>query len=369
MVTGYGPGLAMALDILDRMSQSELRERFDLALRGFLYDVTPRLRVVADELGPLVDALETFVFDGGKRLRPLFCYWGHRATGAQDSLEIVNAAASLELLHACALMHDDVIDESDSRRGAPAVHHRFAALHRAEGWTGDADRFGAAAAILLGDLALVWADAMFTGSGFNAEDYQRAMPVWESMRVDVMCGQYLDVLEQARGGGSVERALRVTQYKTAKYTIEGPLHLGAMLGSYRRDLFLAFHRFGIPLGEAFQLRDDVLGVFGDPAVTGKPAGDDLREGKRTVLVALAEENADPAQRDVLQRLLGDPELDADGIAQLRDVITATGALARAESLITERVSMARAALAAADIDDTARGALDALATATTDRQA
>jgi geranylgeranyl diphosphate synthase type I len=164
------------------------------------------------------------------------------------------------------------------------------------------------------------------------------------MRVEVMCGQYLDVVEQARGGGSVDRALRVARFKSAKYTVERPLHLGVALGDGGEALTAVMSAFGLPLGEAFQLRDDVLGVFGDPEVTGKPAGDDVREGKRTVLVALAAEAATPAQATRLRRHLGDPQLDASGLDVVRDVLTATGALARVEDLITTRTADALAAL-------------------------
>jgi geranylgeranyl diphosphate synthase type I len=264
-------------------------------------------------------------------------------------------------------VHDDVIDRSETRRGAPAVHRRFAELHDTNGWSGDADQFGVAAAVLLGDLALIWADAMLVGSGFDGDTLRRAMPVWEAMRVEVMCGQYLDVVEQARGGGSVSRALRVARFKSAKYTIERPLHLGAVLAGGDGDLLSALSGYGLPLGEAFQLRDDLLGVYGDPDRTGKPAGDDLREGKRTVLVALAAEAADDDQAAVLDKHLGDPALDATGIELLRDAIAATGAVRRVEELITDRVAEARTALASAAMTPAARTALDALAEAASSR--
>jgi geranylgeranyl diphosphate synthase type I len=345
----------------------DLRGRVDKALQEFLQRAMPPVVSVADELAPLVGSLEAFLLDGGKRLRPAFCYWGHRAAGADDNEQVVRAAASLELLQACALVHDDVIDRSDTRRGAPSVHRRFAALHRAEDWRGDPEGFGEAAAILLGDLALIWADTMLADSGFPAEVLQRAQPVWDAMRVEVMCGQYLDVVEQARGGGSVERALRVARLKSAKYTIERPLHLGAALGNGGPDLAASLSDYGLPLGEAFQLRDDVLGVFGDPGVTGKPAGDDLREGKRTALVALAFAAANDAQQQQLRGRLGDPNLDEDGVTVLREVIAATGALRQVEALIAERLEAALDALAAAPIESTAAAALSDLATAVSHR--
>jgi len=279
----------------------------------------------------------------------------------------VRAAASLELLQACALVHDDVIDRSATRRGRPSVHEQFATLHRDEGWTSDAAGFGAATAILLGDLFLVWSDAMFAASGIGDAALTRARPIGDAMRVELMAGQFLDVVEQARGGGSVERALRVARFKAAKYTIERPLHLGAAIGGGTDAAFAAFSGYGLPLGEAFQLRDDLLGVFGDPAVTGKPAGDDLREGKRTVLIALAIDHASPADRDVLQRQLGDPSLDDAAIAAVRDIVTRSGAAAEVEQMIQQRLVIALEALDHGGIAIGAREALIALAGAATRR--
>ena len=349
------------------MSPADLRERVDKALHEFLQRAVAPLAGISPDLAPFGAVTETFVLDGGKRLRPAFCYWGHRAAGGDDSDALIRAAASLELLQACALVHDDVIDSSDTRRGAPSVHRRFAAIHRSEGWHGDPEAFGSASAILLGDLALIWADTMLAESGLGVDALQRAFGVWDAMRVEVMCGQYLDVVEQARGGGSVERALRVARFKSAKYTVERPLHLGAALAGAGGDMLSALSAFGLPIGEAFQLRDDLLGVYGDPAETGKPAGDDLREGKRTVLVAFALEGANDTQRETLRRLLGDPALGEDGVTILREVIDATGARDRVEGLIDQRYDEAQQALESSLLDPAAADALRVLAAAATRR--
>jgi len=351
----------------DVLRAGTLRERVDKALHEWIHAARPAVASMSPDLEPFVDTLAAFVLDGGKRLRPAFCYWGYRAAGGIDSDEVVRAAAALELVQACALIHDDVLDRSDTRRGAPSVHRRFALAHRTENRAGDAEAFGNAAAILLGDLALVWADTMLAGSGLPADALLRALPVWNAMRVEVMCGQYLDVVEQARGGGSVERALRVARFKAAKYTVERPLHLGAAIGGGGTELLDGLSAYGLPLGEAFQLRDDLLGVFGDPQLTGKPAGDDLREGKRTVLVAYAAEHADGAQRALLDARIGDPELDAAGVEELRGVIASTGAVAAVEELISARAEAALAALDRTAMADDARTELAALATLATRR--
>ncbi|MBV9872704.1 MAG: polyprenyl synthetase family protein [Frankiaceae bacterium] len=346
---------------------TDVRDRVESALSAFVVGAVGELESIGGDLLPVAATAREFVLGGGKRLRPAFCYWGARAVRAADSDALIAAAASLELLQACALVHDDVIDRSATRRGQPSVHERFARLHSSHEWIGDAAGFGAATAILLGDLFLVWSDAMLAASGLGAAELERARPVIDSMRVEVMAGQYLDVVEQARGGGSVERALRVARYKAAKYTVERPLHLGAAIGGADAAALDALSGYGVPLGEAFQLRDDLLGVFGDPAVTGKPAGDDLREGKRTVLIALAMENASPTDRAMLAERIGDPNLDETGIAALRQIVADTGAAGAVESLITERFGAAVKAIQSADFDPVATTALLELASAATQR--
>lgn len=361
--------MASPLDVAD------LRQRVEKALTTFLAGQAATLHAVGEELVPVYEAAATFLLDAGKRLRPAFAYWGWRGAGGDDSAngeQIVTAVSCLELLHACALVHDDVMDASDTRRGHPSVHRKFAALHRKNSWTGDPEAFGRAAAILLGDLYLVWADAMLSGSGLAAEVLLRAQPVYDEMRVELIAGEYLDVLAKAVGGsarsvGDVDRALRVARYKSGKYTIERPLHLGAALAGAGAEITRAYSAYGLPLGEAFQLRDDVLGVFGDPEVTGKPAGDDLREGKRTALIAHAGAAATPAQALVLAQHLGDPHLDPEGVAALRAVIVDTGALSAVERLIDDKTARAVAGLRDAPLASEAVRVLSELATAATTR--
>jgi geranylgeranyl diphosphate synthase type I len=348
------------------LDAEDLRVRVQKQLDDFLSAQVPLLDDVSPDLGPLAESI-TDLLRGGKRLRPAFAYWGWRGAGGADIEEAVRAATALELLQACALIHDDVMDGSDTRRGMPAAHRRFATLHRGNSWLGSSEGFGVGAAILLGDLCLSWADELLLTSGLPAEALTRGKGVYDVMRTELMAGQYLDLLEQARGGGSEARAMRVVRYKSAKYTIERPLHLGAALAGAPDEVLVAYSGYGLPLGEAFQLRDDVLGVFGDPAQTGKPAGDDLREGKRTVLVAAAVDAASPAQAALLRRHLGDPTLDAEGVAALREVITETGALAHVERLISALMDQCVTVLASAPITEDARVVLGELAHAATAR--
>jgi geranylgeranyl diphosphate synthase type I len=348
------------MSVLDR---HDLRARVQQALDAFLAEKRVPLDEMGPELKPLSDALVDYV-SGGKRMRPAFFFWGALGAGGSDSDALVVAASALELFQACAILHDDVMDGSDTRRGKPAVHRAFASHHRSQTWYGDADAFGAGAAILLGDLALSWADEMLVASGLASPTVLR---VFSQMRTDVVGGQYLDLLSQASGTTTVDAALRVAHWKSAKYTIERPLHLGAAVAEAEPAVYAAYTSYGLPLGEAFQLRDDVLGVFGDPSVTGKPAGDDLREGKRTALVAMALEAATDAQRAVVDELLGDPALDDEGVERLREVLLDTRAVERVEALIEERTAESLAALEAAPITQEAVDVLHELAAAATAR--
>jgi geranylgeranyl diphosphate synthase type I len=344
----------------------DLRPRVQKAVDDFIAGQRYILDGVSDDLDPLAEAVSDLL-GGGKRLRPAFCWWGYRGAGGIDGEDALKAAAALEFLQACALIHDDVMDGSDTRRGMPSAHHRFAMLHRGSEWLGSPEAFGVGAAILLGDLCLSWADELLLTSGVPAERLDAAKRVYDEMRTELMAGQYLDLLEQARGGGSVERAMRVVRFKSAKYTIERPLHMGAALAGADASITAAYTGYGLPLGEAFQLRDDVLGVFGDPTETGKPAGDDLREGKRTVLIATAMDRATPAQAAQIRRHLGDPGLDAAGVALLREVISDTGALSHAEGLIESLTDQAIASLDSVELQSPARDVLTSLAYAATRR--
>jgi geranylgeranyl diphosphate synthase type I len=352
------------------VDRADLRRRVQAALAAFLGTARARLDAIDPALTPLADAIDGLVLGGGKRLRPAFAYWGFRGAGGADDgtrLDIVAAVASLELVQASALIHDDLMDASDTRRGEPSMHRRFARHHRDAGWHGRPDAFGEAAAILGGDLCLVWSDEMLHTSGVPAEALRRARPVFDEMRTEVTVGQYLDVLTQVTGDTSVARASKVATYKSAKYTVERPLEFGAAMAGAEPAVLGAFGVYGLALGEAFQLRDDVLGVFGDPAETGKPAGDDLREGKRTYLVAAAFEAGDAMARKVLTADLGDRALNDVRVGRLREIIASSGALDRTEARIDELTSAALTALGNVTLAGGAGEVLTALAEASTRR--
>ena len=348
-----------------------LRGAVSAALEEFLDRQRATLAAMDDTLTPVVDEVAALAA-GGKRLRPAFAYWGWRGargTDGEDDAAVLRAVAALEFVHASALVHDDVMDGAHTRRGRPATHVGFANRHAVADLGGDGDMFGTGAAILVGDLALVWSDELLRRSGLSDAALGRARRIWDTMRTEVTAGQYLDLLRAAGGLPGPDGALTVARYKSAGYTVQRPLQLGAAIAGAGPHVLEACTAIGLPLGEAFQLRDDVLGVFGDPAVTGKSADDDLREGKQTLLIALAEHEADAAGRRLLTEVLGDASAGGEEFDALRRLIETTGARARVEERIAEQTARARAAIAAAPLSADARAALDALAIAATTRTA
>jgi geranylgeranyl diphosphate synthase type I len=351
-----------------------LRAAVSDALAEFLDRQRDVLAAMDPVLVPVVDEIRALA-EGGKRLRPAFAYWGWRGARdpglepAEDDAAVLRAVAALEFVHASALVHDDVMDGAGTRRGRPATHVGFAARHATHDLAGDGDLFGTGAAILVGDLALVWSDELLRGSGISVAALGRARAVWDTMRTEVTAGQYLDLLRAAGGLPGPDGALTVARYKSAGYTVQRPLQLGAAIAGAGEDVRAACTAIGLPLGEAFQLRDDVLGVFGDPALTGKSADDDLREGKQTLLIALAEQETDEAGRRLLAEVLGNQDAGPAEFDALRSLLEKTGARARVEERIAERTALARTAIAGAPVAEDARAALDALAVAATTRTA
>jgi geranylgeranyl diphosphate synthase type I len=361
----------------------DVRARVDEILAGRVAELRTVLGRAGSDADRLADAV-VVMLSGGKRLRAAFCYWSWRAhggrAGAPREQVVLQVGAALELFQAAALFHDDVMDDSDTRRGRPAAHRTFAELHTASAWSGDPDRFGESAAILLGDLTLVLSEQAF-GEALSCEDRSmraRAGEVFDLMRAEVTIGQYLDVLAQAEPWGAdpaadEARAREVIRSKSARYSVEHPLVLGAVLAGSDQGAIDACRTIGLPLGEGFQLRDDLLGVFGDPGTTGKPAGDDLREGKRTVLVARAMAAARSAGDTDTVRLLhtelGRRDLDDGAVRALADAIAATGAPDAVERLIHDLTRDALASLEAPNLVEPGRTMLTRLAHAAVDRRA
>lgn len=292
----------------------------------------------------LILMLRDFI-SGGKRVRPLLCVTGWIAAGGQGDLtQAVRLAASIELAHTCALIHDDIMDASDSRRGRPTVHRALADRHHIPRL---AQQYGTGGAILLGDLALVWSDELLHTTPMPDAHRARVLRCVDLARSELIAGQHLDLLTTGRLHASVETMLSIIRYKTAKYTIERPLQVGAALAGAGPDVMNACSAYGIPLGEAFQLRDDILGVFGDPDRTGKSRLDDLREGKCTSLVVHALRVCGPAQAGRLHTLIGDPDIGEREAAEVCSILTSTGARRAVERMIEERYRQALDSLALA----------------------
>ncbi|MCU1497437.1 MAG: geranylgeranyl pyrophosphate synthase [Acidimicrobiales bacterium] len=332
-----------------------IAERVERRVAALLDEERGRWSALDPALADPIEALGGLVMAGGKRLRPAFCHWGFVGAGGDpDDDRVVDAGAAFELLQGFALIHDDVMDGSAVRRGAPTVHRQFLERHLEAGWAAEPRRFGEGVAVLVGDLALVYADQLLPAGPVELGR------LWDELRIELNIGQYLDLVGTATALRSRAGSRRIARYKSGKYTIERPLQLGATLAGRHADLAEPLSRYGDPLGEAFQLRDDVLGVFGDAARTGKPVGDDLREGKPTMLLAVADERATPSQRSLLD-LVGRPDLSPETIGKLQDLLVTTGAVAETERQIAELAERAVGALATIPITTAARHALRDLA--------
>lgn len=327
------PGIAVAPPSL-----ALIAHRVEGRVSSLLDRELERWAAVDPDLAQPVCALRDLILAGGKRLRPAFCHWAYvGAGGGPDDQAVIDAGAALELLHTFALVHDDIMDGSATRRGTDTIHVQFEAGHALDGWRGEGRRFGEGVAILVGDLSFVYADHLLAGAPPAAHD------VFTELRLEVNVGQYLDLLGTARGQVNEGTARRISRFKSGKYTVERPLHLGAALAGRLDDLAGPLSAYGLPVGDAFQLRDDLLGVFGDDVATGKPVGEDLREGKPTLLYAMAAERASGADARVLARY-GSADLDEDGVMALQDVLLATGAVEAVENAIDRLVAEAVDAL-------------------------
>ena len=330
-------------------SLASIAARVDARLDDLLIAERDRWTAFDADLARPIEEIRRLVMSGGKRLRPAFCHWGFVAAGGPpDDALAVDAGAAFELMHAFALFHDDVMDDADTRRGQPTTHAVARDEHAAAAWAGESRRYGEGVAILVGDLAFVYADRLLESAPIEA------MRVWNELRIELNVGQFLDIAGSVRGERRVVKADRICRYKSGKYTIERPLHLGSVLAAPERadELLPALSAYGLPLGDAFQMRDDVMGAFGDEATTGKPVGSDLREGKPTPLLARAVAAADRAQRATLDTV-GHPDLDDAGVAAIQQVIIATGALDALEQHISELTQSAIAAIEAAPIEPAA----------------
>ena len=345
-------------------SLRQIAEGVEARLDAHLTPELDRWAALDPDLRDPMAEIRRLVLTGGKRLRPAFCHWGFVGAGGDPAAAIaVDAGAAFELMHAFALFHDDVMDDAASRRGEPTTHTVFADRHAAAGWAGEPRRFGEGVAILIGDLAFVYADQLL------ADANPVAWRVWNELRIELNVGQVLDILGSVGGVRDVAQAERICRYKSGKYTIERPLHLGAALAAPDRfaDLAPGLSAYGLPLGDAFQMRDDVMGAFGDTTATGKPVGGDLREGKPTPLLARALAAATPAQLSVLRRV-GRQGLDDDGVAEVQQAIVDTGALADLEATITRLTDAAVSAIERVDIAPVARDELVALAAFVSQRE-
>jgi geranylgeranyl diphosphate synthase type I len=340
------------------------RARVDEVLDTFLAEEAEQVMALHEDLTPVVAQLNRAVA-GGKRLRAAFCYWGWRAAWQPDTDAMVRAAAAMELVHAASLVHDDIIDHSPMRRGAPTAHVALSANGTDDADGQGRDERGIALAILVGDMLLAWAAHLFLSCGLPQAYLGRARTLWITLARELVAGECLEILNGGRP--QARSAMEIIRLKTAKYTVERPLHIGGLLGGAPPETLTAFTAYGVPLGEAFQLRDDLLGVFGDPGKTGKSNLDDLRDRKPTALLAATLSATRGADRLELDRLLGSPDLDAEGLATIQEIMRRAGARDHVETMIEERAASALSVIERTRLPPDASQALAELVSTTTAR--
>ncbi|MFG3134061.1 polyprenyl synthetase family protein [Streptomyces tendae] len=347
---------------------ADIRRKVEDILQSFLDE---RLRDLPHhQARPLVEHLRTLIAAGGKRTRPVLCAIGWHAAGRSGTPpQLLHLAAAIEMFHAAAMIHDDIIDRSAIRRGLPSAHHALRAQCTAAPGSDTSTWFGASAALVLGDLALSWSDQLLYRGQLDNAQLQDTHPLLDTLRSEALIGCYIELLATGRQTDDLDTPMEINRLKTAKYTIERPLHLGAVLAGAGPAVLSTCSAYGIPLGQAFQLRDDLLGAFGDPTATGKPTLDDFREGKPTLLLAIALSRAAPDQRECLHQLVGDPLLDDAGAASVREILTVTGARQKVEDLIESHRLQAVAALDERTLPGAAATALRQMAETVTRRYA
>lgn len=338
---------------------ANFRAEVSTALSTFISANAAELHLVSDDFDLVENELQTFLA-GGKRLRPLFALAGFKSISVDIPDSAITAISALELIQASALIHDDLMDASATRRGRPTIHERFAGLHLSQNWQGDATSFGASSAILIGNLCLVWADKMLYESGCSDDSITAAKEYFDKLRVEVMAGQFLDVIEQNRRSANIKAIQNIVTFKTSKYTVERPLHFGAALAGAPLQVIETLSNFAQPIGEAFQYRDDLLGAFGDPTITGKPVGDDFREGKRTLLVALFHERAEHADWMWFESILGKASISEDEVKQAQSLLIDSGVVAEVESKIETLYRGAQTVLENSDLSTNSKTLLSEL---------
>jgi len=332
----------------------EFKKRFDPLLKEYLQGKVREANEVSSQAVVLVKEIARLAKNGGKRVRPMFVYAGYLAAGGRSVDAVILASLSVELLHTFALIHDDIIDRSPLRRDEPTTHKAFESFHKSSGYHGDRKWYGLSSAILTGDLAATYANEILNIAPFPHERVRRAKYYFNKMKEEAEYGEYLDVLSGIKEKVSEDEVLKILEYKTGKYTVERPLHIGAALAAADSSVYEVFTAYAVPFGQAFQTQDDILGTFGDEETIGKPNDSDIKEGKKTLLVVKAFERASRQQKKLLKQVLGDRDADNTKIEQVREIMRETGALSYAVSLSNYLLNQSRYVAQSAKIDDYGR---------------
>jgi len=304
----------------------------------------------ADKIDPsskqMIELLKEFTLRGGKRLRAALVYYGYRCFSNKNLKEIIKASVTMELIQSYLLIHDDIIDNDDLRRNGPTLHISYKNIAKRKYKKIDSNHFGLSMAILAGDICAAFANEIMAKLKIKEKNKIQALNVLNHSLHHVIYGQVLDVLSELRiiTNKDIEKIHRL---KTATYTIESPLHIGALLAGAKQKHLKTLSNYAIPLGKAFQIKDDILGMFGEKEKVGKPVGSDIKEGKKNLLILKALESATPAQRQAIEEALGNQDLTKNQLNQVRAIVIKTGSLSYSQNLAKNLVKKAKSAIKSA----------------------
>lgn len=327
------------MNIKDKLK--EFKEEFDVFLKDFFLRKIEEIKVDDELVAGVLEHASKITLSGGKRLRPALMYYGYLAAGGEKDEKIMKAAMSVELLHSFLLIHDDIIDRDEKRHDVETTHVRYSDLGKKLNPLKDSDHFGNSIAIIAGDMMHAYGNIALYDAGFESKLVLKALKNLQSIVNITIIGESQDVYIEYRGSATEKDVLNVYRNKTAKYTIEGPLHTGAILAGADQSMLDDFTAFSIPLGVAFQIQDDILGVFGSEEKIGKPLGSDIEEGKQTILVVKALEMGNDNQKTIVRELLGKKGLTREEVEEFKKAIEESGALDYARKLSQKYIQEAK----------------------------
>lgn len=332
----------------------EFKKKVEPEMEAFFARVIAENRKIDENIADAISYARKITMSGGKRARAAFMYFGYIAAGGKEKEKIIKASVSIELIHSFLLMHDDIIDRDSLRHGIKTTHIYYGEIAKKYFKHKDADHFGNSMAIIVGDMMYAFGNQVLFESGFEPALIVNALHRLQGVVSRTVVGESQDILIENKGEATEQEILQMYENKTARYTIEGPLHLGAILARADEKMMQSLSDYSIPAGIAFQIQDDILGVFGTVGKTGKPVGSDVRQGKQTILVAKALEKASRAQKEILKKCLGNSDLTEKDLDEFKKVIIETKSLEYAQKLAQDLIAEAKGKIEKVEMNEEAR---------------